>query len=316
MFKVGDTTFGVKVPEELKDEISKLMQTSGLTGKEFMQVLINAYQVEQTKIQLPEVTQDLKELQGLTQRINNIYLSLGYRIDNLLKSKDTEIENQLRKKDGIIFDFQDKFNDIDSKNQILTEAFNNCVNEKNALNEQVNQLTNMYNDNKSLVEEYKSKNDMLTGLLSKYEKYSEEFDDLNIKLKEAENKNFELEKNISFKVDEITRIKDTMEHLKEEQAAEMSRLREQLEFKLDKALLVKDKEHQLEINALNKIHNEKLQEQLSENREYNSKISKLIEENQLKTDKLNEQVELVKNLITEIEILKSQQTKAKKTKKI
>jgi len=46
---MADTTFGVKVPEELKEQLSKLMQDSGLSGKDFMQSLVNVYHVEKTK---------------------------------------------------------------------------------------------------------------------------------------------------------------------------------------------------------------------------------------------------------------------------
>jgi len=70
---MSDVTFGVKVPEELKLQIDNLIKDSGLrTGKDFMQSLINSYVLEKTKESLPEVAEDLKELQSLTQRIDNI----------------------------------------------------------------------------------------------------------------------------------------------------------------------------------------------------------------------------------------------------
>ena len=42
-----DVTFGVKVPEDLRDEINGLMKDSGLVGKEFMQQLVDVYMLEQ-----------------------------------------------------------------------------------------------------------------------------------------------------------------------------------------------------------------------------------------------------------------------------
>ena len=106
---MSDVTYGVKVPEELKKQLEDLQKDSGLrVGKDFVQQLVNSYVLEKTKENIPEVAEDLKELQVLTQRINNIYLNLGYRIENVTKSQQEQQEKELSNKDSIISDLQSK----------------------------------------------------------------------------------------------------------------------------------------------------------------------------------------------------------------
>ena len=40
---MADVTFGVKVTEEMKQELNELMKNMDYTGKEFMSVLLNTY---------------------------------------------------------------------------------------------------------------------------------------------------------------------------------------------------------------------------------------------------------------------------------
>ena len=37
---MADVTFGVKVPEEMKNELAEIMKSTQLTGKEFMGLLL------------------------------------------------------------------------------------------------------------------------------------------------------------------------------------------------------------------------------------------------------------------------------------
>ena len=46
---MADVTFGVKVPEEMKNELAEIMKSTQLTGKEFMGLLLTTYKLEQKK---------------------------------------------------------------------------------------------------------------------------------------------------------------------------------------------------------------------------------------------------------------------------
>jgi hypothetical protein len=292
---MADTTFGVKVPEDLKEQLTKLMQDSGLTGKDFMQSLVNVYQVEKTKEGVPEVAQDLKELQSLTQRINNIYLNLGYRIDNLMKSKEVELQEQLRAKDKIIYNLQLINESLNVEKKELTKTFNTSVNDKNELNTRVNELTESNNSIKELNEEYKSKFEMMAGLVDEYKNYKIEVEEYKKLLADAQTRRFELENSIKERdltiktlnedkekkekahkdeisnskllhTKQISELADQINKLRENHKNEIENLNkkheEKAEFEKEKALLDQDKKNQEYINKLNEGHNKKVRELL------------------------------------------------------
>jgi len=306
---MSDVTFGVKMPEELKNDLNKLIQDSGLVGKDFMQTIMNIYQVEKTKEQLPAIAEDLKELQGITQRINNIYLSLGYRIENITKSQQELSLQELTKKDSIIYNLQSKVDGLESEKDLITESYNNIVNKKSELNVRIEELTNMYTDNKALVEEYKDKNDMLTGMLSDYKKYPEQLETTKSLLADSQTRNVSLESSLKEKESNITRMLEDWENLKSNHKLEIENLKSQSDFNIEKALLNKDKADQDQINKINQENNKKIQELLHENQIHDTKltekISKLMEDNQLKANEITAKDAKLEKLYNEIDVLKA-----------
>lgn len=297
---MADTkTFGVKVPEELHQEAAELQKKLGLTGEGFLEELIRTYKSEKTKEQVPAVAEDLKELHTLTRRIDNIYLNLAYRIENINKAKEEEIQDVISKKDSIIFEAQNKYNNLNNEHEALIEAYNNIVNLNNDAKQQVTQLTNMYNDNKALVEEYKNKNDMLTGMLQKYEKYPEQIEQYKGLLADAQARHADLTNTLNQRSEEVKHLNETIESLKSANAAaledlkvkhkeEVEKIKEHESFLKDKALLEQDKLHQSEINKTNENSNSRIKELLDTNQEFNKRISSLLEENQELKNKQSE----------------------------
>lgn len=311
---MADTTFGVKVPEELKEQITKMMQDSGLTGKDFMQSLINVYQVEKTKDQLPEVAQELKELQLLTQRINNIYLNLGYRIDNMMKSKDEETGEQLRKKDDLISKLQVNIGDLETKTEMLTEAFNNAVNQKDELMQRVNELTDSNNNIKALVEEYKGKNDMLLGQLKQYEKYPEEIDNLKSELAKAQRENVEKDSMITVKEQAINALKDkvnelvvTLDDVKENSNKEKENLKAQYKDNLQQLKVDLSLERERAIDDINRVKNSEMREAILKLKEEQQEKMQSIQAEYL--GKINEYQDKYRALLEELEEVKAAQKK-------
>ena len=167
---MADVTWGVKVPEELKEQINRLMQESGLQGKDFMQQMINLYVLEIAKDRTPEIAQDIRELQSLTQRINDIYLNMGYRMENLYETQRRDMDRQIKKKDQIINELDDKLKDNKTKYDKLVELYNEKVNTINELNETVKQLTDNNENLKALNDQYKAN---ISNLNDKIQEYNE-----------------------------------------------------------------------------------------------------------------------------------------------
>jgi hypothetical protein len=227
---VADVTFGVKVPEELKEQLQKLMGDSGLAGKDFMQQIINSYTLEKTKENIPAVAEDLKELQGLTQRINNIYLSLGYRIENITKAQLEQQQNELYKKDSLISDLQNKNNKSLNDYDVLTEAYNNIVNQNNEYLQRVNELTDSNINIKALIEEYKGKNDYLLGQMKQFEKYPEQLEEYKKLLSDAQLRNIDKENVIKDKDFNIKELNVEIETLKKDNIKALEQLEKENSF--------------------------------------------------------------------------------------
>ncbi len=284
---MSDVTFGVKMPEELKEQITNLIKESGLPGKDFMQSLINTYHIEATKKNMPQVAEDLKELQGITQRINNIYLNLGYRIDNITKVQQEETNKELNKKDSIISNLQDKITEFNLDKEIISEKYNEIVNLNNDYLNRVNELTESNNHIKALIEEYKEKNDMLLGQLKDYEKYKNQIETTKELLAASQDKNITLENSIKeneFTIkklnNEILDLKEdkekTVQELKNKHSEEIETTKEKYQLKNDKAIIELQKQYQSNLQDLQDKYNKEIQE-------YQNNYKQLLEE--LKTEK-------------------------------
>lgn len=290
---MSDVTFGVKMPEELKNQINKLMSDSGLVGKDFMQQLTNMYVVEKTRESIPEVAEDLKELQALTQRINNIYLNLGNRIENITKVQQEHAQKELQGKDNIILDLQSKIEALNDENDTLNNDYKNIVNQNIQLNQHVNELTDSNNNIKILNNEYKDKIDTMAGIVEQYKGYKSENDTLKSQLKETQDE-LQLKKTqLDHKTDdneklnqmiiqvrkedkeEIASLKEKnktlMQELENKHKDEIETVKDKASIEKDKAVLELSKTHQFELQDQQHKHNEEIEK-------YQSKIKDLLSE--------------------------------------
>lgn len=267
-------TFGVKVPEELHQEATDLQRKLGLSGEGFLNELVRAYKLEKAKEDMPQSAQDLKELQALTQRINNIYINLGYRVENIARTKEIEAQDLLTKKDTVIYDLQVKNKHIEEENQKLKEAYNDLVDQKKDLLQRVNEQTESKNNIKALIEEYKEKNDMLTGLLKQYEKYPKEIETIRDLLANSESKGIEKDNIIRDKEYSISSLnaligeKDNyINELNNKYKEELHTIKDRADLEKDKSILdlqkefsIKTEQQQEHIQQIQDSHNKEINE--------------------------------------------------------
>lgn len=100
--------FSVKVPEELRERIRTLMNGSGMQGKDFMEEVVKLYELYAVKSAMPSVAGDIEELQALTKRMYDIYISLVERSNNLMKDKETSLQQEIETKNRSISLIQEK----------------------------------------------------------------------------------------------------------------------------------------------------------------------------------------------------------------
>jgi DNA repair exonuclease SbcCD ATPase subunit len=278
-YQMSDVTFGVKVPEELKKQLEDLQKNSGLrTGKDFMQQLVNTYQVEKAKDSIPVVAEDLKELQTLTQRINNIYLNLGYRIESINKTQEEEKTKILKDKDSIIQDLQAKVEDLQVKNNSLNNDNSEKVNLINELYQRVNQLTNGNDSIKALNDEYKSKIDTMAGIVEQYKGYKDTNEELNKLLADSQTRNIELDNSIKEKDivieklnSEIVVVKKanekTVQELNTKHNEFIQSVKDKAELQREKAILELKSQQQQEKEELQSKYNKEIEEYQNKYRE-------------------------------------------------
>lgn len=328
---MSDVTYGVKVPEELKKQLDDLQKDSGLrTGKDFVQQLVNCYVIEKTKEKIPEVAEELKELQILTQRINNIYLNLGYRIENVTNAQQEKYQSELNKKDSIIYDLQNKLEDVNNDKITLKEDFDKLVNQNKEYLQRVNELTESNDNVKALNEEYKRKNDDLLSIVGEYKQYKaeniklmKEMDELKSVLgtkdsaiNELENSNKQLKDKINNDNEMINFMKEQSESRKEEinnlnksisekEAAHKEELKKQEEKFNNEILSYKSeietfkeevKELNISISDKEKAHRDDIIELKEEcKNSINEKIEQLNSKHELELAKKDIEIEKFKN---------------------
>lgn len=273
---MSDVTFGVKVPEELKDQINDMMKASGLVGREFMQQLVDSYIMEQDKVNIPEMAEEIKELQLLTHRINEIYMHIGARFQNIIDIKEKEkvkIETEIAKKQDAYEDEKKKYimmidnqkrqlSQLEEKHKEITSVNENLKKEIEKAND--------YNESyKELGKQYKDKIVELEEELENLKQYKEENEQLRESNKVLQEQNDNLASELWFGKREIEKLNEQISKVKKEYEGNLSYINEQHSLEKKTIHLNLQLENQKNIESLNqKIvtiqeeYNEKLKEML------------------------------------------------------
>ena len=95
---MAGTTWSVRIDEEVKKEITELLNSDGGNGEEFVKSLLSSYKLKQAEELQPIATQDIKDLQIHLSAVQDIYYNLSKRVDVRLKAKDQEVNEILTEK--------------------------------------------------------------------------------------------------------------------------------------------------------------------------------------------------------------------------
>jgi DNA repair exonuclease SbcCD ATPase subunit len=271
--KMADVTWGVKVPEEMKDKIAQTMRETGLSGKEFVDAMFNAYIIKETKENQPVMVPDLEELQTITGRMVAIYASLGERVGNMLKEKDTIREEEIQQREKTISALTEKITNVE-------ETLESALTEKEEANTYALELKKQQKDmeealetHKALVAEYREKNDTLTGMLTECQEQKEKFGQLQEMLAEQKTKNQRLTVQLEGFQKDIETAKEEIERLKIDHKKDIETIKEKKELEKEKAVLAIRAETQDRIEEVQAQANEKIQALLSKVGQLQEKLS-------------------------------------------
>lgn len=285
----NNAPFSVRMEQDDKEKLLQLIQESGRSNKEFMSVLLSAYELNRAKIEIPNIAKDIEGLQALTQRINDYYVNIGKRIEDIQKSKDIEFTKEVevyKSRIEILKAENDKLiNDFEG----LQESYNNISNDYDDIKKQVDQLEDSLKDKTLLVEEYKQKNDTVTGLLNEYKQYKTEVEEYKKLLADAQNRNIDLNNSIKDKDYTIERLNNDVEAMKQQwgkmsqelntkHVEEIKAVKEMVEIQKDKTILELQKQHQQEQQKLQQEKQELQDKHNLEIQEYQNKYKQLLEQ--------------------------------------
>ncbi len=259
---MSDVTFGVKVTEEIKNELSELMKTKALSGKEFMQLLLTTYKTEEAKQEDPLLESDLSELQMLLQRIQNLYLNMNERSKMILTQSDKEYDEALKKQRLENEDLKDKNSALEHKVLELEKTLKNQTEAFSKQNEDTKIISAQLEEYKQQVKSYLLLNAKLDQEIQQLKNQIESYKRLEIEIEERNSENTILKNRNDDLASEIWFLKRDLEKISEEK----NQLSLHYAFELKNSILEQKIAYTEKIealkdenNQLQKAFNEKLQ---------------------------------------------------------
>lgn len=272
---MADVTFGVKVPEEMKNELSELMKESTVSGKEFMGMLIASYKLEKTKENTALFDGDLKELQGLIKRIQSLFVNMidksaleiqSIQADDEKRALNEEeakkqLEETINEQKANIEELHQKIKEIESNKKQLEEQLIENEEDIKTYKQQIK--------NQTLLDvKYQKEIDGLQEKLENYKRLDIEIQERNDECNKLKQRNDEIASEVWFLKREIEKYQNEKEIMTEKYQKEIDQLKVQHKLEIKNQLL----EQKLSMS----LENVKLMEEISLLKD---KLAKSIKEN-------------------------------------
>lgn len=241
---MADVTFGVKVPEEMKNELAEIMKSTQLTGKEFMGLLLTTYKLEQKKQAEDLLVKDIDELQRLLQRIQTMYLNVSERVGLIVEERIGEVE-------AVVVQKEEEKETLIKEKSLLEEKINNLLKEKEEAKDRYVALEKAYSELEEQISEQKIQIKQHHTLCEKYEEQivglkeeNSKWERLEIEIKERneENerlkvRNDEVSSELWFAQREVEKLKELLKQEEDGKNKELTTLKEKYDLELQNSLL-------------------------------------------------------------------------------
>lgn len=285
---MADKTFGVKVSEELNDRVKDLIEASGITAKEWFEKAVSMTELHAIKRGATDYNQDLSELEVHTTRIYELVSSMIQRSIYIKDHAIKEYADRLDQKEAIISEYQTKATTSQEDAKVAMQMASALETEKADLLKQLEELRSVNLNNQRLIDEYKEKNDTLSGLVSKYQSFAEENeklkDDFSKERERLQSQVKEISTQNDQQQDEIKGLSQQIETLNRNHEIEVERLTERKDYEKDKALLECERNYQERLLTANNEYNERIRELYNEvsnvRKEYEERLESLKAETQ------------------------------------
>lgn len=168
------TTWSVKVDEELKQKIVEIAKEDFDNNSDFMQSLINLYSLNQVKESGSVLSTEVEQIQKLTNRIVDLFVFSNSKVCTTLENKQMSFDSEMVSKEDTIKMLHEKLKEVELERNKIGEMNDTLAESNKEYAEEAIELNKSRATIESLVNEYKDKNDMLTGMLQEYKEDREE----------------------------------------------------------------------------------------------------------------------------------------------
>lgn len=255
--KKTDVTWGVRVPEKLKNELNTLMHEVDVSGKEFVEMLISSYRLEEAKRNGNLYESDARELQLLLKRVQAIFATMiersqtekegeSHKLEQMEARHQIEIEKlskqrtQLSKALGTA---KAQYNEVTRSEKTLKKELEEA---KKQISQQKTQLENNTLLYKKFEEEttvLKSQLDVLFPIKEQLSALQNEHHQLKVTYKEKEDE-------LKTHIQALSQIKQEKEALKTFYEQELKNMKLQYELQLKNSTLEAQLTAEKKVSAL------------------------------------------------------------------
>lgn len=273
---MSDKTFGVKVSEELYDRVKNMIENSGDNAKEWFEKTVAMAELQSIKQGAADYSQDLNELEVHTARIYELISNMIQRSIYIKDHAVQEVTEKLEQRESIIGEYQEKAKVASEELKIVKESLTAAEQEKEELTKQLESQLAAFENNQSLIREYKEKIDTLSSLVNQYKGYADENQSLKTTFAdEKASMTADFQQKESRLVSSIDELKATVHDQREKlnrQESEIESLKVNFNNQLTQLTNQKDLEKERAILEIRQEYQEKLQEI---HNQYNEKLASL-----------------------------------------
>lgn len=257
-----DTTWSVRMPDEMKEKMSDIITESGLNAKEFISQIIQTYELKAARKLQPVMDADIEELSLLTGRVHNLFINLCEKVTSFQQQKEEEFGVKLSEKDGMLVVFNERIRVQEHQLIQYEDKIAALKKQYEDICQQHTQTAEMCEAHKALVLEYREKNDTLTGLLGEYQEFKHQIEILKQAVEEEKALRCDIESKLREKDNEIRQLKTLAEETEKAAVAQLQQRLESLNIEKEKEILVLQKEHQKKLETTHKQYTDKIKELL------------------------------------------------------
>lgn len=257
-----------RLKEETKNKLQQQLKDLGLTQEQYFNKVVSIMELENVK-KNSFLNKDTTVIQSNLDAILNAFISVADSSNNLINNKDAELKELKDKYKDMLFNkdnsitqlnenLQQVYTDLDILQSENKEHKSELMNAKSDYMKELEQLQSNLNDKTSLIEEYKSKNDMLLTDLTEYKQYKAENEKLKELIADADTKIIKHENTINRFETEIKIKNDTIESLKVKNIQDIEQLKKENELDVKLSIAELKEQHQKIIEDLNNKYNSEI----------------------------------------------------------